>query len=284
MIEPIADRVERADLEGTPDSAAASQPRWLRGLAVVGFASLGLLAIANAVRVVVIAYAALPWADMWNELPFVRRTLDGHAHLASWLAQHNEHRIVLSRVQFVVDFGLFGGRGIFLLVMIFLSSVILAVILAWPIVHVWNDPIIKVGFVSFAIAAVLTPAGWENLTWSFQVGFVQVELFAVAAIAAITLATVQQPVGGRDRLVLALTLASATAATWSNANGLIVWPILVLLAAVRRLATRTILALAVVGTAAHFPGAAWNLGTFGVAFLPGLALATVISGLGAKRA
>jgi hypothetical protein len=43
-------------------------------------------------------------------------------------------------------------------------------------------------------------------------------------------------------------------------------------------------AFAVLGTAAHFPGAAWNLGTFGVAFLPGLALATVISGLGAKRA
>jgi hypothetical protein len=43
-------------------------------------------------------------------------------------------------------------------------------------------------------------------------------------------------------------------------------------------------AFAVVGTVAHFPGAAWNLGTFGVAFLPGLALATVISGLGAKRA
>ena len=34
----------------------------------------------------------------------------------------------------------------------------------------------------------------------------------------------------------------------------------------------------------HFPGAAWGLGTFGVAFLPGVALATVISGLGAKRA
>jgi hypothetical protein len=43
-------------------------------------------------------------------------------------------------------------------------------------------------------------------------------------------------------------------------------------------------AFAVLGTAAHFPGADWNLGTFGVAFLPGLALATVISGLGAKRA
>jgi hypothetical protein len=41
---------------------------------------------------------------------------------------------------------------------------------------------------------------------------------------------------------------------------------------------------AVVAILIHFPGAAWNLGTFGVAFLPGLALATGISGLGAKRA
>ncbi len=43
-------------------------------------------------------------------------------------------------------------------------------------------------------------------------------------------------------------------------------------------------ALAVVATLIHFPGAGWNLATFGVAFLPGLALATVLSGLGAKRA
>jgi hypothetical protein len=33
----------------------------------------------------------------------------------------------------------------------------------------------------------------------------------------------------------------------------------------------------------HFPGAGWNVGTFGVAFLPGLALATVVSVLGARR-
>jgi hypothetical protein len=42
--------------------------------------------------------------------------------------------------------------------------------------------------------------------------------------------------------------------------------------------------LAVVAVLAHFPGARWGLGTFGVAFLPGVALATVISGLGVKRA
>jgi hypothetical protein len=41
--------------------------------------------------------------------------------------------------------------------------------------------------------------------------------------------------------------------------------------------------LGVVAITAHFPGAGWTLGTFGVAFLPGLALATAVSGLGAKR-
>ena len=41
---------------------------------------------------------------------------------------------------------------------------------------------------------------------------------------------------------------------------------------------------AVLAVLVHFPGAGWTLGTFGVAFLPGLALATAVSGLGARRA
>jgi hypothetical protein len=49
----------------------------------------------------------------------------------------------------------------------------------------------------------------------------------------------------------------------------------------------TALVLAVlIGAAAtvlKFPGAHWGLGTFGVAFLPGLALATLISGIGKRR-
>jgi hypothetical protein len=42
-------------------------------------------------------------------------------------------------------------------------------------------------------------------------------------------------------------------------------------------------ALAVVAVLVHFPGAGWTLATFGVAFLPGVALAAVLSGLGARR-
>ena len=43
-------------------------------------------------------------------------------------------------------------------------------------------------------------------------------------------------------------------------------------------------AVAVVAVLIGFPGARWNLPTFGIAFLPGLALATALSALGGRRA
>ncbi len=41
--------------------------------------------------------------------------------------------------------------------------------------------------------------------------------------------------------------------------------------------------LAVIAVLSGFPGAQWSLATFGVAFLPGLALATVLSAMGKRR-
>jgi hypothetical protein len=41
--------------------------------------------------------------------------------------------------------------------------------------------------------------------------------------------------------------------------------------------------LAVLAILIHFPGARWNVPTFGIAFLPGIAAAVVVSGLGLRR-
>jgi len=40
---------------------------------------------------------------------------------------------------------------------------------------------------------------------------------------------------------------------------------------------------AIVAILVGFPGARWTLPTFGVAFLPGLALATALSAMGTRR-
>jgi hypothetical protein len=55
--------------------------------------------------------------------------------------------------------------------------------------------------------------------------------------------------------------------------------------ALRALVTALILTLLVGGLAVvlDVPGAGWNLGTFGVAYLPGLVLATFVSALGKRR-
>lgn len=42
-------------------------------------------------------------------------------------------------------------------------------------------------------------------------------------------------------------------------------------------------ALGAVAAVLHFPGAGWNVSTFGVAILPALALGAVVSGLGARK-
>jgi hypothetical protein len=42
--------------------------------------------------------------------------------------------------------------------------------------------------------------------------------------------------------------------------------------------------LAVLAVVLRFPGARWSLATFGIAFMPGLALATVLSAIGKRRA
>lgn len=43
------------------------------------------------------------------------------------------------------------------------------------------------------------------------------------------------------------------------------------------------LVCAVLAVLVHFPGAGWNLGSFGVAFLPGVTLAAVVGALGGRR-
>jgi hypothetical protein len=226
--------------------AASIHPVWLRAAAAIAFSLCSALAVVKAIQIAVLAYSPLPFADMWNELPFVRRTLAGDVDLSGWWAQHNEHRILLSRVQFIADFGLFGGRGLFLLGMIFLSCVLLAVLLVWPTVEVWNDRVVTLGFFAIAIWATLTPADWENITWSFQVGFVQVYLFAILAIVLLVFSNFGRSSGYR-LTILAIIVLCGTGATLSNANGLTVWIALVFVSVVRKLNATTTCILVGVG-------------------------------------
>ena len=144
---------------------------------------------------------------------FIEARLDGDVGLADFWAQHNEHRIVVARLQFLADYGLFDGTNVFLFAAIAVvvararrSSFAAAVYLDT------RDRLLALGTLAVGDAATLSPAGWENLTWAFQVQFVQVFLFAVARDPARRRSRRAQPRAGRARDVRCGG-ARATAAT-----------------------------------------------------------------------
>jgi hypothetical protein len=225
--------------------------------AALGFLVVIALAVGIAVYIQVASYTSIPFWDFWDELRTVQTAFAGKLGLHDLFAQHNEHRILLSRIQFIADYWLFGGRLVFLLAMLLISSVFLALALAWPAARIWNDRTITLGFFALALTATLSPLGINNLTSPFQVGSVQVYTFAVAAIAlAVCWLRGEHEVPGEPHILALVSIVTLGAAsTYSNANGLVVWPVIVAvmwLRSVRRTSITVVAAAGAALTASYF--------------------------------
>lgn len=196
--------------------------RLAAALAVV----LGLISALAGIAVAVIAFAPIPFAD---SIDFFRRFFEvggwpGYG-LAELYARHNEHRLVVPRLWFLLDLALFDATQASLIVVTVLSSIAHAAVLAWVFRCLGNRGPVLWAFAAAALGATLSPAQWENLVWSFQVQFIQVWLFATLAFAALALGE-RRGSWGRVAVAIACGLAS----TYSMANGILVWPLLVVLA------------------------------------------------------
>ena len=232
----------------------------LRVLAGTFFVLVAVVGIALGVSVMVRGYSPVPFADFWSELNFVRDALMGDVGPVDFWAQHNEHRILVARLQFLVDYAFFSGTNVFLFVAIALSSLVLAAAYAVAAYVDTGDTLVLLGVVAVAAPSMMSPAGIENLTWAFQVQFVQVFMFATLATLAVTLAA-RSGSSTRRTVLTAAAALFAVAATYSMANGLFAWPVVVALALALRLGTRHTAALATAGVGTigsflwHFEGA-----------------------------
>ena len=80
------------------------------------------------------------------------------------------------------------------------------------------------GLIAFCI---FCPTQYENLVWGFQLGFVIPA--TMATLAAFSLLLLQRDcyaADARRRWLLWVCVAAASAATWSLANGMLLWPLL----------------------------------------------------------
>jgi hypothetical protein len=171
-------------------------------------------------------YSPTPFADQWLPLWDLAQGRSWYSPLWLW-QQHNEHRIPLEKLALYADLRLFGGHGVSVLCLSF--ATLFLHWMAWAVFlrkaaalpkFIWMS---LAGFLAFCL---FCPSAAENLCWPFQWSFVAVFFFASLSFISLTWFV------HSGRQWKAVTWASVVAflAECCLANGLLVWPILIITA------------------------------------------------------
>jgi hypothetical protein len=177
--------------------------------------------------VVCTAYSAIPYWDYWG---FV---LPQNYAVGSLFAQHNEHRLAVPRLFFLADLVLCRGNNALLLTCGLLVQLLHAGLLVW-ILRSDSSVFRRVYRFDASIAAtfLFSAQQFTNLVWGFQIQFFLVYFTATAALTCLSLSARAHYVAGDQRaswVWLWAGMILGIASTYSMANGILVWPLLVLL-------------------------------------------------------
>lgn len=198
-------------------------------------------------------YSPVPFWDMWNG------GLEWHLDFAkngftSLFSQHNEHRIVLTRFLFEIDYLFGGGTGKFLIAFNYALIATLALVLFHFVRKSQNPNIIRTKpWLSPVLILIVTSwAQHENLNWTFQSQFILVYLLPLVSFVFM-----QRYLETDRRSYLILGLLVGELAVWTMANGqlaLFVIGILLLIRAPRKVAGYMAVVLGLLSSLLYFAG------------------------------
>ncbi len=204
--------------------------------------ALAIIVVLFSIALTVRCYMRCPFGDEW----FVINSIANGQGPSSWswiFSQHNEHRIAFPRLLIWLDVAGFHGKNISLFAEIYLVLTLHWIAICYALEH----------FTEFSTAlkrtlegvfgfCIFHPNQSENLTWAFQIAFVVP--FAAATIALLAIAFFRQV---RRPWVTALSVALAPVFAGLNlVSGLLIGPVVVCLAIVRRLPYRFVAIIAAI--------------------------------------
>ena len=203
---------------------------WMAAFAIVMF----MLAVIGGIN----SYSGVPYWDMWDgTLNFYLRISNGENSL--WFAQHNEHRILLSRLLFWLDYAVFDGLSYFLIGMNYVLMAF-AIFIFWKFSELQcriNLPPLpshcsKVALLfSFFITAWLSQwMQWENLAWGFQSQFFLAQSVPLLAFYCLAASTLQH----HSRLFFCGAILLGFLSLFTMANGVLALPLLTAVSAIIR--------------------------------------------------
>jgi hypothetical protein len=207
----------------------------------------GLLTIPAAAYLSIVSYTGVPFWDEWTFIASLATSSRPYS-LTWFLAQNNEHRNLLYRLLLLTDVQFFDGRQVLLYVSMFALQLGFLMAMAWMLRSVgelrgalWRT---TVGLAAFCF---FCPSQWENLCWPLQVSFFAPGCFALLAFLSVILSqrAGRNPLSRWVIAILGLVLASV--ATYSNANGMLIWPLLLGIAFMLRVPLKMIGVYAAIG-------------------------------------
>lgn len=181
-------------------------------------AALGTLALilANGVNV--------PFADEWWYSAMVQKVRLGEATIATFWSPNNEHRMFIPKVEFSVLALLTHWNSKTMMVFQWVVMVVAGAMLFVEFRKIYppSRPLLWVGTVIAALAIFFGGVQHENWLWAFQFAFFFIQTCVIVSIFAIS--------GWTGPFWLRVVIASlfASAASFSSAQGLLIWPTLVL--------------------------------------------------------
>lgn len=175
----------------------------------------------------VLNYSEVPYMDMWDgTLNFFVRLNRGDYW--AWWDQHNEHRIVLSRIVFWMDYHFFGGVNLFseLFNYVLFSLVIIQFYAFYKDMRLSDKLGDRGGFV-FLVVVFSWLILWtqsDNFTVGFQSQFILAQLLPLSSFYFLA-----KSVGKSSRSYYVGALLFSMLAVGSMANGILAFPLLFLL-------------------------------------------------------
>lgn len=168
---------------------------------------------------------------------------NGSYSLRDLWAQHNEHRLVIPKLFYLADFYWFRGKNVFL----FVSIIVVQALHALMLMRISDvSRTVQPALFALLFAFLFSPVQLHNFVWAFQICFVLGAFFASACAWSFgvfcTRYQSKMPPDSTVRIFV-LTLALAICTTLSLANGLVLWPIFVVILIVLQVNWRYILTL-----------------------------------------
>ena len=212
----------------------------------IALGALFLLNLAGSLAVVMHCYADFPVHDMW------RMIIDYSSYTAGkfsiFLSPHGDHRILFPELLYAIDALVFHAQQYFLIAMAYLLQFGAAFII-WRAFHSAGRPAKAVSIsAAFLISAVLFYRGIGiTFVWPILIGWQLQILCSLLAIYALRTASINSKV-----VPFCAAIALGWIATFSIGGGMVIWPVLILLAILVRLSSGRIVTLVVSGAFAIF--------------------------------